>query len=54
MLGHAGAACRLGFTREAGHPAGEAPTEDKLLVFYLPDRAGWEHAVAGPEAAFNP
>ena len=61
MLGHAGAAYHLEFTSRAGHPAGTAPTEDNLLVFYLPDRAGWEYAVARLEAhghrtvpAFNP
>jgi catechol 2,3-dioxygenase-like lactoylglutathione lyase family enzyme len=41
MLGHAGAAYHLEFTRKAGHRAGTAPTEDNLLVFYLPDRVGW-------------
>ena len=61
MLGHAGAAYHLEFTRKAGHPAGTAPTEDNLLVFYLPDREEWERAVARLEAqgykpvtAFNP
>jgi hypothetical protein len=61
MLGHAGAAYHLEFTRQAGHRAGKAPTEDNLLVFYLPDRAGWERAVVRleaqghfPVAAFNP
>jgi hypothetical protein len=61
MLGHAGAAYHLEFTRKAEHRVGKAPTEDNLLVFYLPDRAGWERAVARleahghrPVAAFNP
>jgi catechol 2,3-dioxygenase-like lactoylglutathione lyase family enzyme len=61
MLGHAGAAYHLEFTRKAGHQAGAAPTEDNLLVFYLPDRGEWERAVARLEAhghhpvtAFNP
>ena len=61
MLGHAGAGYHLEFTRKAGHPAGKAPTEDNLLVFYLPDREDWERAVARLEAhghrpvpAFNP
>jgi catechol 2,3-dioxygenase-like lactoylglutathione lyase family enzyme len=61
MLGHAGAGYHLEFTRKRGHPVGRAPTEDNLLVFYLPDRAEWEAAVARMEAAgyravtaFNP
>ena len=61
MLGRKGAGYHLEFTRKAGHRAGKAPTEDNLLVFYLPDRAGWERAVARleaqghrPVAAFNP
>lgn len=61
MLGHPGSAYHLEFTRKAGHRVGKAPTEDNLLVFYLPDRAEWERAVARLEAhghqpvpAFNP
>ena len=29
----------------AGHRAGKAPTEDNLLVFYLPDRVQWQRAI---------
>jgi hypothetical protein len=61
MLGRKGAAYHLEFTRKAGHTAGRAPTEDNLLVFYLPDEADWKAAVdrleaAGhrPVEAFNP
>jgi catechol 2,3-dioxygenase-like lactoylglutathione lyase family enzyme len=61
MLGHTGSAYHLEFTRKAGHKAGRAPTEDNLLVFYLPDEAGWKAAVARlektgykPVKAFNP
>ena len=61
MLGHAGAGYHLEFTRKAGHPARRAPTEDNLLVFYLPERAEWDAAVARMQAAghapvpsFNP
>ena len=39
MLGSKGAVHHLEFTRKAGHKAGRAPTEDNLLVFYLPDEA---------------
>lgn len=61
MLGHPGTAYHLEFTRKSGHAAGRAPSQDHLLVFYLPDRAAWQTAVermksAGhsPVAAFNP
>ena len=48
-------------TRKLGHVAGSAPSEDNLLVFYLPDAAEWQEAVnrmlaAGyePVRSFNP
>ena len=50
MLGHPGAGYHLEFTRRHGHTAGRAPTEDNLLVFYLPDRGEWERAVRRMEA----
>ena len=45
MLGHAGAGYHLEFTHKEGHQAGRAPTQDNLLVFYLPDRAEWQRAI---------
>jgi catechol 2,3-dioxygenase-like lactoylglutathione lyase family enzyme len=61
MLGHSGAAYHLEFTRKHGHPAGRAPTQDNLLVFYLPDETRWRQAVKRmtalghqPVAACNP
>jgi len=45
MLGHEDAAYHLEFTRKRGHSAGRAPTQDNLLVFYLPDLKTWEQAV---------
>jgi catechol 2,3-dioxygenase-like lactoylglutathione lyase family enzyme len=61
MLGRAGAGYHLEFTRREGHRAGTAPTEDNLLVFYLPDRAEWQRAIDRlerhgywPVPAFNP
>ena len=61
MLGRRGAAYHLEFTRKAGHPVGRAPSEDNLLVFYLPEEAEWDTAVARmrkaghrPVKAFNP
>jgi catechol 2,3-dioxygenase-like lactoylglutathione lyase family enzyme len=61
MLGHESVAYHLEFTRKAGHTVGRAPTEDNLLVFYLPDAGEWKAAVARleeaghlPVKAFNP
>jgi catechol 2,3-dioxygenase-like lactoylglutathione lyase family enzyme len=61
MLGSKGGAYHLEFTRKAGHKAGKAPTEDNLLVFYLPDAKEWKRASARleglglePVKAFNP
>jgi catechol 2,3-dioxygenase-like lactoylglutathione lyase family enzyme len=61
MLGTPRAPYHLEFTRARGHAAGRAPTQDHLLVFYLPDEAEWSAAVrrmrdAGfdPVPAFNP
>jgi len=61
MLGIPGAPYHLEFTRAHGHPAGRAPTQDNLLVLYLPHRPTWEATVqdmrdAGfaPVAACNP
>jgi catechol 2,3-dioxygenase-like lactoylglutathione lyase family enzyme len=61
MLGVPGAAYHLEFTRKRGHTAGRAPTQDNLVVFYLPDRDVWQRAVdrmiaAGypPVPSFNP
>ena len=45
MLGVAGAPYHLEFTRKPGHFAGRAPTEDNLLVFYLPDNEKWRAAI---------
>jgi catechol 2,3-dioxygenase-like lactoylglutathione lyase family enzyme len=51
MLGSKGGAYHLEFTRKKGHKAGKAPTQDNLLVFYLPDEAAWKAAVARIEKA---
>jgi catechol 2,3-dioxygenase-like lactoylglutathione lyase family enzyme len=61
MLGHKGAGYHLEFTRKRGHSAGRAPTQDNLLVFYIPDNAEWQQAAQRLESlgycavkAFNP
>ena len=45
MLGQAGSPWHLEFTSQTGHVVPNAPTEDNLLVFYLPDKATWDAAV---------
>jgi catechol 2,3-dioxygenase-like lactoylglutathione lyase family enzyme len=66
LLGHpdgsgSGVGYHLEFTKHVTHDAGRAPTEDNLLVFYLPDQKNYEEAVqrmraAGfePVPSFNP
>lgn len=61
MVGFESMGYHLEFTRKHGHNVGKAPTEDNLLVFYLPDTKTWEESVekmrkAGYDSvkAFNP
>lgn len=61
MLGFPGASYHLELIHRRGHWVGRAPTQDNLLVFYLPNREEWQHAVdrmrdAGypPVQSYNP
>jgi catechol 2,3-dioxygenase-like lactoylglutathione lyase family enzyme len=61
MLALAGAPYHFEFTRAHSHTAGRAPTEENLLIFYLPDAEEWRTAVARMQSAgfmavpaFNP
>jgi len=55
MLGGRGAPYHLEFTRAEGHAAGRAPSQDNLLVFYIPDPIEWQSAVVNmQEAGFEP
>jgi len=61
ILGHPDLACHIEFTHRPGHRVGRAPSQDHLLVFYLPDFTRWREAVermraAGhaPVASLNP
>ena len=45
MLGHAGSCYHLEFTQQRGEKVGRAPTDENLLVFYLPDTSEWQAAV---------
>ncbi|RYZ40982.1 MAG: VOC family protein [Myxococcaceae bacterium] len=51
MLGHPGGPYHLEFTVERGHEAPRAPSEDSLLVFYVPDPEAWAARVQRMEAA---
>lgn len=46
MLGHRNAGYHLEFTTKSAHRAGSAPTQDNLLIFYLPDSGEYNKAVA--------
>ncbi|WP_054309867.1 VOC family protein [Mesorhizobium sp. 1M-11] len=55
ILGHPNAPYHLEFTKAHGAAAGRAPSEDHLLVFYLPDQTTWANAVSSMKAAgFDP
>ena len=61
MLGLSQASYHLEFTAKKGHDAGRAPTQENLLVFYLPEIAAFDAAAARmtaagfpPVPAFNP
>lgn len=45
ILGHAGWGWHLEFTRRRTRPVEPHPTDEDLLVLYLPDRAAWREAV---------
>jgi len=54
MFGRSGAPYHFEFTRARKHPAGRAPSQDHLVVFYLSDDV-WRAAVAQMRAAgFEP
>jgi len=61
MLSCKSSAYHLEFTKSHQHNAGRAPTQDNLLIFYLPDADSFAKAVARmeqngfpPVASFNP
>lgn len=45
MFGRAGAPYHFEFTKAHGHAAGRAPTQDNLLIFYIPDPREWQEAI---------
>lgn len=51
MLGHADYLYHLEFTHHRGTMVGKAPTQDNLLIFYMPDKAEWDKTCTAMEAA---
>ena len=51
ILGHPGERYHIEFTTRRGHEVGRAPTQDHLLVFYVPDHDAWQRACARMEVA---
>jgi hypothetical protein len=51
MLGHPSLPYHLEFTEQDGHDPGRAPTQDNLLIFYLPGIEDFRAAVARMEEA---
>jgi catechol 2,3-dioxygenase-like lactoylglutathione lyase family enzyme len=55
MLGYAAWPYHFEFTHQHGHNVGRAPSQDNLLVFYLPDHTAWRAAVDRMQAhGFDP
>lgn len=46
MLGHPHQPYHLEFTHHRGVVVGKAPTQDNLLIFYLPERERWQRMCA--------
>lgn len=51
MLGHSSLPYHLEFTEQEGHDPGRAPTQENLLVFYLPKKEEWRNCVEKMESA---
>ena len=51
ILGHSDHNYHLEFTHHLGTNVGRAPTQDNLLVFYLPQQAVWKNACHAMELA---
>ena len=46
ILGHPRQAYHIEFTSHQGQQVGKAPTQDHLLVFYVPEKNEWEATCA--------
>lgn len=51
MLGQLKGPYHFEFTHQRGHRVGRAPSQDHLLVFYLPQVQAWTEAVSRMQAA---
>lgn len=51
ILGLPGQAYHLEFTRHREETVGKAPTEENLLVFYIPDADEWQNTCHAMESA---
>lgn len=51
ILGHEQSTYHLEFTSHKGTSVGKAPTQDNLLVFYLPDHFEWQQCCKNMEAS---
>jgi catechol 2,3-dioxygenase-like lactoylglutathione lyase family enzyme len=45
MLGHPNLPYHLEFTHQRGHSVGKAPSQEHLLVLYIPDQQLWKQSV---------
>ena len=46
IVGHPKQAYHIEFTSQRGHEVGKAPSQDHLLVFYVPDKDEWDASCA--------
>ncbi|HEY9622992.1 MAG TPA: VOC family protein [Crinalium sp.] len=51
MVGMPGEAYHFEFTHHRGHSVGRAPTQDNLIVFYLPEQLKWQQTLERMNAA---
>ena len=51
MVGMPGEAYHFEFTHHRGHSVGRAPTQDNLIVFYLPEQLEWQQTIKRMNAA---
>ncbi len=51
MVGMPGEAYHFEFTHHRGHSVGRAPTQDNLIVFYLPEQLEWQQTIERMNAA---
>jgi hypothetical protein len=61
ILGRTDSPYHLEFTHKRGHQVGRAPSQDNLLVFYIPDEVEWTNTIVRmrqhgyePVTSYNP